>query len=280
MTELADLFAVAARIVVIERTFMYAVQMCKADIRLEILRPVEGRTNREPPAVSIRNKCRTGLWVADGRSFIGNTTAQRPEGIHAKVVTYRIKVGIDPIILDVGKIVENSGQKANFICGDSSTLSKCLKCPTDFGTEFRSIGFETLEARPICPTEGSVKAEVVVDIPCCIEHCPSRTRNRNRSVIVTAQAAHSTRTACFERSVCFVLRFRTIRHTKSNVLDGCPHHAEIESPGKSICRVFIMESAVLSHIDADAKLRIHIPELPAVYYSRDFGRSVSGLKRS
>lgn len=90
VTELADLFAVAARIVVIERTFMYAVQMCKADIRLEILRPVEGRTNREPPAVSIRNKCRTGLWVADGRSFIGNTTAQRPEGIHAKVVTYRI----------------------------------------------------------------------------------------------------------------------------------------------------------------------------------------------
>ena len=30
----------------------------------------------------------------------------------------------------------------------------------------------------------------------------------------------------------------------------------------------------------EGDLQPYIPELPAVYYSRDFGRSVSGLKRS
>ena len=90
MTELANLFAVTARSVVIERTFMYAVQMSKTDIRLEILRPVEGGTDGKPPAVRIRNEGRTCLGIADSRRFIGNTAAQRPEGVHAEVVTYRI----------------------------------------------------------------------------------------------------------------------------------------------------------------------------------------------
>ena len=66
------------RILRVERTFMDTMQMSEADIGLEVLGPMEGRTNGKPPTVGIRNDGCTFVFIADRRSFIGDTAAQRP----------------------------------------------------------------------------------------------------------------------------------------------------------------------------------------------------------
>ena len=104
VTEFTNLLTSAAQLrrpMIVQRAFVHAVEMCKADIRLEILRPVEGGSDSKPPAVSIRNQSGALLRIANGRGLVSNAATERPEGVHAEVVSERVEVGVNPIVFDV-----------------------------------------------------------------------------------------------------------------------------------------------------------------------------------
>lgn len=79
---------------------MHAVQVSEAHVRLEVLRPVEGGADGEPPAVGVGNRAGTRVLVVDRGRFVGDAAAQRPEAVDAGVVADGVEVVSFQFFLD------------------------------------------------------------------------------------------------------------------------------------------------------------------------------------
>lgn len=77
---------------------MHAVQVSEAHVRLEVLRPVEGGADGEPPAVGVGNRAGARVLVVDRGRFVGDAAAQRPEAVDAGVVADGVEVRVLPVL--------------------------------------------------------------------------------------------------------------------------------------------------------------------------------------
>ena len=183
---------------------MHAVQVSEAHVRLEVLRPVEGGADGEPPAVGVGNRAGTRVLVVDRGRFVGDAAAQRPEAVDAGVVADGVEVRVLPV-LGLG------------------------------GAELAGFNRQSLEARPVGPTHGAVEAQPVVDVPGGGEHGPGGGVHRDgggrgddlgEDLII-----HGRVHGDIEVAVDRVTDCGAVGGTDADVFNRRPHGTDVPAPG-------------------------------------------------
>ena len=185
---------------------MHAVQVSEAHVRLEVLRPVEGGADGEPPAVGVGNRAGTRVLVVDRGRFVGDAAAQRPEAVDAGVVADGVEVRVLPVLRG-GEV---------FVLG---------------------LDRQGLEARPVGPAHGAVEAQPVIDVPGGGEHGPSGGVHGDLSVHGSRQREGTS----FDRDLDFAVGIEravdrvsdggAVGGTDADAFNRRPHQADVPTPG-------------------------------------------------